>query len=376
MKLPELQRRKTLPVRVGDVIIGGGIGGDEVAPVVIQSMTNTLTADVEATVAQVCALSEAGAGLVRVATPSPADTTALREIVARTPVPIIADVHFHFQRALEAIAAGAAKVRLNPGNLSDRREVRRVIAAAAEAGVAIRVGVNEGSIVSRRDGEQRQMDLARPLDELMVEKLAEYLEIFETEGFSDIVLSAKSHDAVTTIVANRAIAARWDYPLHLGVTHAGTAATGTIRSVAALGALLSEGIGETIRISYAGDPIDEVRAAKELLASLRLRQREGVELIACPGCGRGQMDIQPIIEQVSAALTRFENIRTELTVAIMGCVVNGPGEAENVDVAICAGKDKAVLYRHGRRLRTVPAEQIVQAVLDEVRQLMLHRKLV
>ena len=375
MKLPELQRRKTLPVRVGNVIIGGGIGDSEITQVVIQSMTNTPTANVEATVAQVCALSEAGAGLVRVVMLLVVDTVVLREIVARSPVPIIADVHFHFKRALEAIAAGAAKVRLNPGNLSDRQEVRRVIAAAAEAGVAIRVGVNEGSVVSRRDGEQRQMDLARPLDELMVEKLDEYLEIFETEGFSDIVLSAKSHDAVTTIAANRAIAARWDYPLHLGVTHAGTAATGTIRSAAALGGLLSEGIGETIRISYAGDPIDEVRAAKELLASLRLRRREGVELIACPGCGRLQMDVQPIIEQVSAALTTFENIREGLTVAIMGCVVNGPGEAENADVAICAGKNKAILYRHGQRLRTIPTEQIAQTVLEEVRNLILQRKL-
>ena len=374
MKLPELQRRKTSPVRVGDVIIGGGVPDGEPAPVVIQSMTNTSTADVEATVAQVSALAEAGAGLVRVATPSPSDTAALRRIVTQSPVPIIADVHFHFQRALEAIDAGAAKVRLNPGNLSDQRQVRKVIAAAAERGVAIRVGVNEGSVVNRRDQTQREADLARPLDELMVEKLAEYLNIFETEGFSDIVLSAKTHDAVTTIAVNRALAARWDYPLHLGVTHAGTAATGTIRSAAALGALLSEGIGETIRFSYAGDPVEEVRAAKELLCSLRLRRREGIELIACPGCGRLQMDIQPIVEEVSAALEEFSDIRPALTVAIMGCVVNGPGEAENADVAICAGKGKAILYRRGRRLRTVPAEQIVQVVLEEVRSLQAEAK--
>ena len=360
MKLPGIQRRETRAVRVGDVTIGGG------APVSIQSMTNTHTRDVKATLGQVRALADAGAELVRAAVPTEADTKALREIVSASPVPIIADVHFHFDRALEAIASGAAKIRLNPGNISDRDQVRRVIDAAGAAGAAIRVGVNEGSVVERCEGAKRAAERKRPLHELMADKMAEYLEVFDEAGFTDLVLSAKSHDAVTTVAVNRMLAERWGWPLHLGVTHAGTARTGAIRSAAALGTLLCEGIGDTIRISYAGDPVAEVEAAKELLASLRLRAREGVELVACPTCGRLETDIAPIIEQIQAALA---DVSAPLTVAVMGCVVNGPGEADNADVAVCAGKGKAVLYRRGRKLRTVSAERIVDAVVREVKQL-------
>jgi (E)-4-hydroxy-3-methylbut-2-enyl-diphosphate synthase len=360
LKMPEIAMRSTRRVDVGPVPLGAG------APVVIQSMTNTRTADAAATLAQIRALAEAGAELVRLAVPTPDDTAVLARLVGESPVPLVADVHFHFQRALEAIDAGVAKIRLNPGNIADRDQVRRVIDAAGEARVAIRVGVNEGSVVERRDDARRQADLARPLDELMVEKLARYVEIFTDAGFEDLVLSAKSHDAVTCIAANRRIAARWDYPLHLGVTHAGTAETGAIRSAAALGALLAEGIGETIRISYAGDPVAEVRAARELLCSLRLRRREGLELIACPTCGRVQMDLDPIIAAVRRELA---DLRTGLTVAVMGCVVNGPGEAEGADVAICAGKDKAVLYSRGQRQAIVPADQIIPTVVAEARRL-------
>jgi len=364
MNLPEIQRRQTRAVRVGGVTIGGG------APVSVQSMTNTRTADADATIAQVRRLAEAGAELVRVAVPTADDTAALRKIVPASPVPIVADVHFHFDRALEAIAAGAAKIRLNPGNLSDRRQVREVIRAAADAGAAIRVGVNEGSVVDRADAARRQADLRKPLDELMADKLAEYLEVFGERGFDNLVLSAKSHDATTCVAVNRRLAGRWDYPLHLGVTHAGTRETGAIRSAAALGALLSEGIGETIRISYAGDPVHEVAAALELLYSLRLRARRGIELIACPTCGRLQMDIAPIVEQVRAALA---DVTAPITVAVMGCVVNGPGEADSADVAVCAGKGKAILYRRGQKLRTIPAEEILPAVVDEVRKLAAER---
>ncbi|MBN1555175.1 MAG: flavodoxin-dependent (E)-4-hydroxy-3-methylbut-2-enyl-diphosphate synthase [Phycisphaerae bacterium] len=369
MKLPEITRRITRPVRVGSVTIGGVSEAGTPNPVVLQSMTNTQTADAEATLAQIRDLAAAGAELVRVAIPKEQDTEALRNIVAESPVPIIADVHFHFQRAIEAIAAGVAKIRLNPGNISDADQVRRVIDAAGEAGVAIRVGVNEGSIVDRRDGRRHTEQLSGALDELMLEKLAEYLGVFEKAGFANLVLSAKSHDAVTNIAVNRAIAKRWDYPLHLGVTHAGTAKTGTMRTAAALGTLLSDGIGETIRVSFSGDPVREIHAAKELLASLRLRRRDGVELISCPTCGRLQMDLNPIIEKVSEALKEFEHLRRPIQVAIMGCVVNGPGEADNADVAICAGKDKAVLYCHGQRLRNVTPAEIVPAVLEEVRAL-------
>jgi len=360
MEYPEIQRRRTRTVRVGTVAIGGD------APVAVQSMTNTRTADAKATIAQVRRLADAGAELVRVAVPTREDTAALGETVRAAPVPIVADVHFHFDRALEAIDAGVAKIRLNPGNLSDREQVRRVIAAAADAGVAVRVGVNEGSVVERRAGAQREADLRRPMHELMAEKMAEYLAAFDEAGFEDLVLSAKSHDAYTTVAVNRLLADRWDYPLHLGVTHAGTAETGAIRSAAALGALLSEGIGDTVRISYAGDPVAEVAAALELLYSLRLRRRPGAELIACPTCGRLQMDIEPILREIADALA---DVDFPVTVAVMGCVVNGPGEAEGADVAICAGKDKAVLYRRGQRVGTVGAAEIVPAVLAEVKSL-------
>jgi len=360
MDLPEIPRRATRSVTVGGVIIGGG------APVSVQTMTNTPTAHAEATGAQIDRLARGGADLVRVAVPTRADTAALGRIVAEAPVPIIADVHFHVERALEAIAAGAAKIRLNPGNISDRDQVRRVIDAAAEAGTAIRVGVNEGSVVERTAGARRRSDLARPLADLMVDKLAEHVALFEAAGFENLVLAAKSHDAYTCVVAARLIAERWDYPLHLGVTHAGLPETAAIRSAAAVGALLCEGIGETIRLSYAGDPLAEVRAAVELLCSLRLRARRGVDLVACPTCGRLQMDLGPMVEKVRAELA---DIEAPLTVAMMGCVVNGPGEADNADVAICAGKGKAVLYRRGQRVRTVAADQIVSAVVSEARRL-------
>jgi len=360
MEMPDIRRRQTRPVKVGGVWIGGG------RPVTVQSMTNTRTADADATVAQIEALAAAGADLVRVAVPTRRDTAALKRIIARSPVPVIADVHFHFDRALEAIDAGAAKIRLNPGNLSDRQQVWKVIAAAAAAGVAIRVGVNEGSVVERADPERRRRDLSRPLHELMIEKLAEYLEIFAAANFEDLVLSAKSHDAFTTVAVNRLMAKRWNFPLHLGVTHAGTPETGAVRSAAALGALLCDGIGDTIRISYAGDPVHEVRAAVDLLCSLRLRERKGIDLIACPTCGRLQTDITPIVEQVRRDLA---DVTAPVTVAIMGCVVNGPGEADGADVAVCAGKDKAILYRRGEKVRAVAAEEIARAVVDEVRKL-------
>lgn len=358
------KRRRSRCVHVGGLQIGAG------APISVQSMTNTRTADVEATLQQIEALAAAGAELVRLATPTRADTAALRQIVPRSDVPLVADVHFQFRRALEAIDAGAAKIRLNPGNISDRQQVRRVIAAAAAAGVAIRVGVNEGSIVERKDARRRAEQLAKPIDQLMAEKLTEYLQVFHEADFHNIVLSAKTHDAVTCIAVNRRIARLWDYPIHLGLTHAGPARTGAIRSAAALGTLLSEGIGDTIRISYLGDPVEEVHAGLELLYSLHLRRRKGIELIACPTCGRAQMDIAPIAEQVRLALA---DLKVPITVAVMGCVVNGPGEADGADVAICAGAGKAVLYRHGRKIRIVEEDQLVHAIVTEARQIAQQR---
>jgi len=364
MRYAAIERRPTRCVNVGGVTIGSD------APVCVQSMTNTPTRDALATIEQVRRLAAAGAELVRIAAATSDDTAALDQIVKDSPVPIIADVHFQFTRALEAMSAGVAKVRLNPGNISDRDQVRRVISAARRAGVAIRVGVNEGSVLDRA-GERRDTDLSRPLEDIMFERLSEYLEVFHECDFHDLVLSAKAHDPVTTVAVNRRIARTWNYPIHLGLTHAGPRETAAIRSSATLGALLCEGIGDTIRISYCGDPIEEVSAARELLFSLRLRPREGIDLIACPTCGRVEMDIAGIVEQIRTALS---DVRQPITVAVMGCVVNGPGEAGSADVAICAGRGHAVLYRGGKKVRTVTSDQILQAIVEEVRSMTAERE--
>ncbi len=357
---PSIERRPTRAVDVGGVTIGGG------APVVVQSMTNTTTDDVEATCDQIAELVAAGCEIVRVAAATPEDTAALPAIVAAVNVPVVADVHFHFERALEAIDAGVPKIRLNPGNIGDRDQVRQVIAAAQAAGVAIRVGVNEGSIVERRAGDQREADLDKPLVDLMVDKMAEYLEVFEEADFEKLVLSAKSHDVLTTVAVNRRIAERWDWPLHLGVTHAGLPEDAAVSSAAALGALLADGIGDTVRLSFSGDPVAEVRAAYDLLGALRLRDRRSVNLVACPTCGRCQMDVAALAREVKTALAEFN---TPLTVAVMGCVVNGPGEADGADIAVCAGKDKAILYVRGEKRATLTANEITPAIRDELAKL-------
>ena len=360
-----LPRQRTRPVRVGGIAIGGG------APVTVQSMTNTRTADAAATLAQIDRLVADGCEIVRVATPTAEDTAALREIVRRSPVPVVADVHFHFQRALEAVAAGVHKIRLNPGNIEDRAAVLSVIGACKAAGIPIRVGVNEGSV--KAPGQARssgQPVHGEALAELMVGALDEYLRIFQDTGFDDLVLSAKSHDAAVCIAVYRAMAERFPYPLHVGLTHAGTIRTGLIRSVAAVGSLLAEGIGDTIRISLAGDPVAEVEAGKELLASLHLRPREGVEIIACPTCGRTSADVAGLAEDVRAALA---GVREHVTVAVMGCVVNGPGEAKGADVAVCCGGGKAAIYRAGRQVRAVGMDQVRAALLEEVRSFVQSR---
>ncbi|MFQ5494130.1 MAG: flavodoxin-dependent (E)-4-hydroxy-3-methylbut-2-enyl-diphosphate synthase [Phycisphaerae bacterium] len=357
-----IQRRKTRQVNVGGVLIGGD------APVAIQSMTSTSTHDVEATVSQIRRLADAGCDIVRVAVPERRDTDALPAILERSPVPIVADVHFHFERALEAVEAGVHKIRLNPGNLSDRGQVDRVIAACEERDIPIRVGVNEGSVVERRDkglrASQRD-DLAgdpRTMVRLMVDTLADYMRLFEANDFHDVVLSAKSIDAGMVIDAYRAVSERFDLPLHLGVTHAGPPDTGRIRSIAALGSLLSMGIGDTIRISYAADPIHEVLDARELLCCLGLRGRVEPELIACPTCGRIEIDL---IQLVSDVRKKLSGIKTPVKVAVMGCVVNGPGEAEGADVAVFAGKGRGIIYVQGEQRRTVTEEDMLDALYEE-----------
>jgi len=358
-----LPRRPTRQVRIGPVAVGGG------APVSIQSMTSTPTHEVDATVAQIHALARAGADVVRVAVPEPRDTEALRSILPQVPVPIVADVHFHYQRALEAIAAGVHKIRLNPGNIQDRGQVDRVIRACRERGIPIRVGVNEGSVVERRDKARRAEEQARLGEDyekhlvgLMVEKLEEYLRIFDENDFGDVVLSAKSVDPRIVIAAYTAISERFDFPLHLGVTHAGPRETGCIRSVAALGTLLANGIGDTVRISYASDPVLEVQDARELLNCLGLRPRVEPELIACPTCGRIEVDLLTLVQRVREKLA---GIKSPIKVAVMGCVVNGPGEAEGADVAVFAGKGRGIIYVRGEQKRTVTEAEMLDALYEE-----------
>ena len=358
-----IPRRKTRQVLVGGIPIGGD------APISIQSMTSTYTHDVDATVAQIRALAEAGCDIVRVAVPEKRDTQALPAILEQSPVPIVADVHFHFERALEAVEAGVHKIRLNPGNINERKKVDRVIAACRDRGIPIRVGVNEGSIVERKDksrrAEQQQLlttDFGSEMIHLMIGALDDYMAMFKDNDFADVVLSAKSIDATLAIDAYRAVSDNFDLPLHLGVTHAGPPETGRIRSIAALGALLAMGIGDTIRISYASDPLHEVEDAKELLCSLGLRNRVEPELIACPTCGRIEIDL---IQLVADVRRKLAGIKTPVKVAVMGCVVNGPGEAEGADVAVFAGKGKGIIYVQGEQTRTVEEHEMLDALYEE-----------
>ena len=364
-------RRKTRKVILGDRQHGFvGIGGD--APVALQSMTSTYTYDIDATVKQINDLHAAGADMVRVAVPDKRDTEALKEILNQVRIPLIADVHFHFERALEAIEAGIHKIRLNPGNIKDRPKVEKVIAACREHKIPIRVGANEGGIIERQDKGQRaeekaalERDYQGYMTAVMVEKLEEYLRIFADHDFYDVVLSAKSVDPQIVLSAYTEISRRFDFPLHLGVTHAGPPETGRIRSVVALGALLAQGIGDTIRISYAADPVYEIEDGKELLQVLGLRLRTEPELIACPTCGRIEIDLIAMMAEVRR---RMAEIPVPVKVAVMGCVVNGPGEAEGSDVAVFAGKHKGVIYVQGEQVATVTEDKILDALFAEVRK--------
>ncbi|MED5506434.1 MAG: flavodoxin-dependent (E)-4-hydroxy-3-methylbut-2-enyl-diphosphate synthase [Planctomycetota bacterium] len=364
------ERRSCRQVTIGDDRVGRlSIGGD--APVSVQSMCSVYTHDVEACLAEIEKLAEAGADVVRVAVPERKDTEALVEIMKHTPVPIVADVHFHYKRAREAVASGIHKIRLNPGNISDREQVNQVIDACKEAGIPIRIGVNEGSIIERKDKQTRMEELGKYFEghrsghllAIMIAKLEEYLDIFHERDFHDVVISAKSMDATLVIDAYTEVARRFEYPLHLGVTHAGTRETGSIRSIAALGTLLANGIGDTIRISYASDPVYEVEDGVELLCSLDKRVRRGIELIACPTCGRIQVDLFTLVEQVRKKLEKA--ITLPIKVAVMGCVVNGPGEAEGADVAVFAGNKRGIIYVQGERVANVPEEEILDRLLEE-----------
>jgi (E)-4-hydroxy-3-methylbut-2-enyl-diphosphate synthase len=325
-------------------------------------MTKVPTTDVDRCAGQINELVQAGCELVRVAVPRRTDTAAFAQIVPKVSVPLIADIHFSPARAIEAIEAGAAKIRLNPGNIKSRDDIHRIIDAAKAHRVAIRIGVNEASI---RDLNQEPVPPAERID-LMLAEMRQYVRLFEDRGFDQLVLSAKTSDVTRTIEVNRRIAEAFEYPLHLGLTHAGLPEDARIPSAVALGTLLAEGIGDTIRVSAAGDPVIETGMAKEILIALGLRQRRTPELIVCPTCGRVEIDVVGLARRVQEALRRIER---PCRVAVMGCVVNGPGEAADADFAICAAKDKAYFYRHGRKIATVPASEIIPRLLDALAEL-------
>lgn len=350
-----LARERTRRVMVGSVPLGGG------SPVVVQSMTCTPTVDADATLAQVNALVDAGCDLVRVTVPSREALEPFERICHESPVPIVADIHFDYRLAIGAVRAGAAKLRINPGNIGDWERVDAVIDAAGEAGAVIRIGVNAGSLdkrIAERD------DLTQP--EKLVASSLEFVEHFEKRGFDDIVLSAKAHSVPTTIETYRALSRELPHvPLHLGVTEAGTVQQGTIKSAVGLGVLLAEGIGDTMRVSLTADPVEEPPVCWGILQSLGLRRR-GPELVSCPTCGRTQVDLIGLAEEVAE---RLKGCSKPISVAVMGCVVNGPGEASDADVGVACGRGVGMVFRHGEVIRKVPEDQIVDALMEEIDRL-------
>jgi (E)-4-hydroxy-3-methylbut-2-enyl-diphosphate synthase len=336
---------------VGNIPIGGN------APIAVQSMTKTKTADVEATLAQIQRCADVGADIMRVTVNDWEAAEAIGEIVRRSPLPIVADIHFNHVFALRAIAAGVAKVRINPGNIGSRERIEQVLSAAKERGIPIRIGVNSGSL--EKDILEKH---GYPTAEALYESAMRHVEIAQDCGFDDIVISVKSTDVRLMIEAYRMIAERTDFPLHLGVTEAGTTRVGTIKSAVGIGTLLAEGIGDTIRVSLTDHPEEEILVGKEILRSLGLAQRS-VEIISCPTCGRIEVDLFSIVRQIEE---RIAGIRKPVKVALLGCVVNGPGEASEADIGIAAGRGVGILYRKGEVVRRVKEDEIVDAVVEEI----------
>ena len=346
---------RTKEVKIGKITIGGD------HPVAVQSMTSTLTHDIDATVEQINRLVNAGCEIVRVAIPTWKDLKAFKEIRKIVPdVPLVADIHFNHKLAIAAIEAGADKIRINPGNIGGKDRVREVIQAAKANKVPIRIGVNSGSLeidlIDKHGGVTA---------EAMVESAIRWVKFFEDEGFEDIVISVKSASVPMTIKAYRMLASKTHYPLHVGVTEAGPAYTGIIKSAIGIGALLADGIGDTIRVSLTADPVEEVRAAWEILKALEIRSR-GPMLISCPTCGRTRVNLLKIVGEVEEIL---KGVKLPIKVAVMGCEVNGPGEARDADVGVAAEPGRGVIFRKGKIIRKVKEEEIPQALLEEIKKL-------
>lgn len=349
-------RRKSNVVSIGKIAIGGN------NPIAIQSMTNTRTKDVEATVAQIKALEDVGCEIIRVAVLDQQDAFAIKEIKKHIGIPLVADIHFDYRLALAAIDAGVDKLRINPGNIGSIDRVKRVVEKCQEYKIPIRIGVNLGSL-----DQQIAKDYGRSAEGL-VESARKHIEILESLSFYNIVLSLKASDINTTIKAYELASQSFSYPLHIGITEAGTAFSGTIKSAIGLGILLNEGIGDTLRVSLATDPITEVKVAKEILASFNLYKKP--QIIACPTCGRTQYQMFQIVNEIEEFLETLKN--TNIKVAIMGCAVNGPGEAREADIGIAGGINEALLFKKGRVIRKIPQDQIIpelkQEILDFINQ--------
>jgi len=353
------KRTDTRPVRVGNVIIGGQNS------VVIQSMTNTKTKDVEATVRQINELEEAGCQIVRLAVLDEEDAHAIKEIKKRTHIPLVADIHFQYKYALIAIENGIDKVRINPGNIGSEDKIKEVVNACKLARIPIRIGVNSGSL-EKHILEQ----YGHPTAEAMVASAKYHVELLEKFDFRDIVISLKSSDTQMAIQAYKLAAETFPYPLHLGITEAGTKFTGTIKSAIGLGILLNEGIGDTIRVSLSDDPVEEIAVCKEILKNFNLIKNVPT-LISCPTCGRIQFDLIPVVKEIEKFL---QNIHADIKVAVMGCAVNGPGEAREADIAIAGGKNMGMLIKKGQIVRKVSQEEMVDALKEEILKMVKERE--
>lgn len=350
-----IQRKKTKLVSVGNVKMGGG------EPVRVQSMTNTDTCDVTGTLRQISELAEEGCEIIRVAVRDKASAAALEEIVRESPIPVIADIHFNYKLAIMAVEAGVNGLRINPGNIGGEQKVLEVVKCAKEHRIPIRVGVNAGSLENAIEKKY-----GGPTPQALVESALSNVKLIEKTGFEDIIISLKASDTVTVMEAYTLLSKTVDYPLHLGVTEAGTVLAGSVKSAVAMGVLLSRGIGDTIRVSLTGPPVEEVRTAYLILSSLGLRARRGVEIISCPVCGRCQWDLESKAAEIEA---KTRDIKVPLTVAVMGCAVNGPGEAKHADIGVAGGKGECLLIKKGQVVGKVPEEEVVEVLLREIREM-------
>jgi len=349
--------RKTRVIKVGSVPIGGG------NPVVIQSMTKTRTSDADSTVAQIRALEVAGCQIVRCAVKDEADALAIREIKERINIPLVADIHFNYRLAVMAAESGADKLRINPGNIGDDKSIKAVVSAARSRGIPIRIGVNSGSLekdILRKHGHTTAAAL--------VESAMRNIRTLEKLKFRDMIISIKSTSVPATIEANRILAGKVRYPLHIGITEAGTPNSGIVRSSAGIGALLAVGVGDTVRVSLTSDPVEEVRVAREVLKSLELIS-SGISVISCPTCGRTEIDVEAIATEVER---RTKHIKMPLRVAIMGCEVNGPGEAADADVGMAGGRGLGLIFREGQVIRKVPESELIDALVDEIESMAIR----